>query len=103
MTGLTRARTARLLAAAGTASAVFAIIAAPTAIAAPPDLVCSNGEIAMDGTCVPATSMDPISDSLELPDNTVSDVSSDFSPGDFSPSGAPSEDYLSERGYGSQP
>jgi len=89
-----------LLAAAGAASTVLAMIAAPTAIADPSGLVCSNGETAMDGTCTPVTSMDPISDSLELPDSRVADVSS---PGDFGPSGAPSEDYLSERGYGSRP
>ena len=102
MKGRPSARSAGLLAAAGITSAAFAFLAAPTAIADTSNLICSNGEIAMDGTCVPATSMDPVSDSLELPDSRVSDVSG-VSPGDFSPSGAPSEAYLSERGYGSQP
>ena len=53
----------------------------------------------MDGTCAPVTSMDPTSDALELPDSRASDLDSDYSPGDFTPSGAPSEDFLSERGY----
>jgi len=96
---LARARAARVLATAGAAAAVLAMIAAPTAAADPPSLVCSNGEVAMDGTCAPVTSMDPTSDALELPDSRASDLDSDYSPGDFTPSGAPSEDFLSERGY----
>jgi hypothetical protein len=95
---LAKARTALVLA-AGAASAVFAMIAAPTAVAAPPNPVCSNGEVAMDGTCAPPMSMDPTSDAMELPDARASDLDNDFSPGDFTPSGAPSEAFLSERGY----
>jgi hypothetical protein len=95
---IARARAALVLAAAGAASAVFAMIAAPIATA-DPNLVCSNGEVAMDGTCMPPTSMDPTSDALELPDSRASDLVNDYSPGDFDPSGAPSEAFLSERGY----
>jgi hypothetical protein len=98
-----RSRTARLLAAAaaaagGAAFAVFAMIGAPTAIAEPSDLMCTNGEVAMDGTCVPA---DNTAASLEVPQGSVNDMvpSSDSSPGSFDDVGAPSEAYLSERGY----
>jgi hypothetical protein len=87
-----------LAAAAGSASAVFAMICAPTAIAEPSDLVCSNGEVAMDGTCVPP---DNTAASLEVPQGSVSDTvpSSDSGPGSFDNVGAPTEAYLSERGY----
>ena len=64
---LAKVRTALVLAAAGAASAVLAMIAAPTAAADPSNLVCSNGEVAMDGTCSPAMSMDSTSDAMELP------------------------------------
>jgi|ERR1700741_3062622 hypothetical protein len=99
MMRVAKPRTARLLAAAGAASAVFAMIgAAPAAVADPSDLICSNGELAMDGTCVPP---DNTSSSLEVPDGSANDIvpSNDFSPGTFDNSGAPSEAYLSERGY----
>jgi hypothetical protein len=98
---LTRTRGALVLGAAGAAAAVF--IAAPIASADPPNPVCSNGEVAMDGTCAPVTSMDPTSDALELPDARASDLNTDYSPGDFTPAGAPSEDFLSERGYPETP
>ena len=94
-----RSRTARLLAAAsGAAASVFAMIGAPTAIAEPSDLMCSNGEVAMDGTCVPP---DNTAASLEVPQGSISDTvpSSDSSPGSFDNVGAPTEGYLSERGY----
>ena len=38
-----------------------------------------------------------------FPDARASDLDNDYSPGDFTPSGAPSEAFLSERGYPSQP
>jgi hypothetical protein len=83
MIRVTNARTARLLAAAGAASAVFAMIGAPTALADSSDLACSNGDVAMDGTCVPPTTMDTTSDALTLPNGTANDVvpSPDFSQG----------------------
>lgn len=98
MMRVAKPRTARLLAAVGAASAVFAMIGSPAAVADPSDLICSNGELAMDGTCVPP---DNTSSSMELPDGSASDVvpSNDSSPGTFDNSGAPSEAYLSERGY----
>src|SRR3984957_10143010 len=94
-----RSRTARLLAAAaGSASAVFAMNCAPTAIAEPSDLMCSNGEVAMDGAGVPP---DKTAASLEVPQGSISATvpSSDSSPGSFDNVGAPTEAYLSERGY----
>jgi hypothetical protein len=100
---LAKARTAVVLAAAGAAYAGLAMIAAPTAAADTSNLVCSNGEVAMDGTCSPAMSLDATSDAMELPDARASDLDNDYSPGDFTPSGAPSEAFLSERGYPSQP
>jgi hypothetical protein len=74
------------------------MICAPTAIAEPSDLMCSNGVVAMDGSCVPP---DDTTASLELPQGSVSDTvpSSDSSPGSFDNVGARTEAYLSERGY----
>jgi hypothetical protein len=76
-----------LAAALGAAAAVFAMIGAPTALAEPPDLMRSNGEVAIDGTCVPPANT---AASLEVPQGTVNDTvpSTDSSPA-----------YLSERGY----
>ena len=50
----TRSRTASLLAAAGAAFAVSAMIGAAPAVA--DDLLCSDGEVAVDGACVAALS-----------------------------------------------
>jgi hypothetical protein len=94
---MTKSAPARLLAATG-ASAALAMIGAPIALADTSNLICSNGEVAMDGTCVPQTSLDGTMDSLELPDGRATDISGS-SIGDFDASGAPSEAFLSERGY----
>ncbi len=52
----------------------------------------------MDGTCVPP---DNTAASVEVPQGSVSDTvpSSDSGPGSFDSVGAPTEAYLSERGY----
>jgi hypothetical protein len=93
----TNSATARLWAAAAV-SVVLAMFGAPSAFADSSDLICSNGEVAMDGTCSPPTSVDGTMDSLEIPDGSAGDLSGS-SVGDFDTGGAPSEAYLSERGY----
>lgn len=93
--GVTKSRTARLRMAAGPALAVIAILGSPSATA-DSGLTCSNGQVAMDGTCAAPSTLDHTSDSLGLSDGRVSDLST---PADFDVSGAPSEAYLSERGY----
>ena len=70
---VTRSRTARLLAAAGALSAAFAVINAPIAVAQP-DLACSGGEAAFDGSCVPPEDMNNANVALGLPQGTVNDV-----------------------------
>lgn len=67
--GMTPSGTASLLAATA-ASAVFAILSAPTAAA----LTCSDSEVAYDGTCVPATSTYNVTASAGIPDGSVNDV-----------------------------
>ena len=70
---LTKSRTiTSLLAAVGAGFAVSAIIGAPAAVAQADDLTCSDGEIALDGTCVPPT--DSTSTALGLPQGNVNDV-----------------------------
>ncbi|MDH6195116.1 hypothetical protein M2272_001745 [Mycobacterium frederiksbergense] len=59
------------LAAVGTGFAVSAIIGAP-AVAHADDLTCSDGEVALDGTCVPPN--DNTSTALGLPQGNVDDV-----------------------------
>ncbi len=93
--GPRKSRSARLWVTVGAASAVLAMLGSPSA-AADSGLTCSNGQVAMDGTCAPPTTLDNTSDSLGLPDGRASDLSN---PADFDVSGAPSEAFLSERGY----
>lgn len=92
-------RTAGFWAATSAAVAALAIAGAPTALADSPNLTCGNGQVAMDGTCVTPTGQDTSADALEIPQGMASDLSTDSSPGDYDVSGAPSEQYLSERGY----
>ena len=69
----TRSRTiTSLLAAVGAGFAVSAMIGAPAAVAQADDLTCSDGEVALDGTCVPPN--DNTSTALGLPQGNVSDV-----------------------------
>ena len=79
---VTRSRTARLLAAAGALSAPFAAINAPFAVAQP-DLTCSNGEVALDDTCVPPEDMGTTSVALGLPRGTVNDGVPSLNQGGF--------------------
>jgi hypothetical protein len=58
--------------AAGALSAAFAVIGVPIAVAQADALTCSDGEVALDGTCVPPT--DSTSAALGLPQGNVNDV-----------------------------
>ena len=66
---MTRSRTASLLA-AGAASVAFAMLSAPTAAA----LICTDSEVAYDGTCVPPTSTYNVTAAAGIPDGSVNDV-----------------------------
>jgi hypothetical protein len=68
----TRSRITRLSLAAGALSAAFAVIGVPIAVAHADDLTCSNGEVALDGTCVAPNGN--ASGALGLPQGNVSDV-----------------------------
>ena len=70
----TSSRTASLLAAAGAAFAVFAMIGAAPAVA--DDLVCSDGEVAVDGACVAVVS----NTDAPPPDVTPLDSSANVAP-----------------------
>jgi hypothetical protein len=70
--GDTAARTVRLSVAAGALSAALAVIGVPIAVAHADDLTCSDGEVALDGTCVPPA--DNSSSALGLPQGNVGDV-----------------------------
>jgi hypothetical protein len=64
-------RTARFSAAAAALSMACAVIGAPIAVAQ----TCPNGEMALDGTCIPISSpLNTASDALGLPSGTVDDV-----------------------------
>jgi hypothetical protein len=67
----TRSRTARLSVAAGALFAAFAVIGVPVAVAHADDLTCSNGEVALDGTCVAPNGN--ASGALGLPQGNVGD------------------------------
>ena len=67
----TRSRTTTsLLAAVGAGFAVSAMIGAPPAAA----LMCSDSEVAYDGTCVPNTSTYNVTAAAGIPDGSVNDV-----------------------------
>jgi hypothetical protein len=70
-----RSRTASVLAAAGAAFAVSAMIGAAPAVA--DDLVCSDSEVAVDGACVAVVS------NTDAPPPDVTPL--DFSPTDVAP------------------
>jgi hypothetical protein len=70
--GAAISRTARLSVAAGALSAAFAVVGVPIAVAHADNLTCSDGEVAMDGTCVPPT--DNTGTALGLPQGNVGDV-----------------------------
>ena len=95
----TRSRTiTSLLAAVAAGFAVSATIGAPAALAQPDDLTCSNGEIALDGTCVPPN--DNTSTALGLPQGNVSDVVSSLNnPSLFDPPGQLTEAEVASPGF----
>jgi hypothetical protein len=66
---MTPSRTASLFA-AGAASVVLAVLSAPTAAA----LICTDSEVAYDGTCVPPTSTYNVTAAAGIPDGSVNDV-----------------------------
>jgi hypothetical protein len=66
---MTPSRTASLVA-AGVASAVFAMLSAPTAAA----ITCTDSEVAYDGTCVPPTSTYNVTAAAGIPDGSINDV-----------------------------
>src|ERR1700738_4178261 len=70
--GPTTSLTVRLSVAAGALSAALAVIGVPIAVAHADDLTCSDGEVALGGTCVPPT--DNSSAALGLPHGNVNDV-----------------------------
>jgi hypothetical protein len=68
----TKSRTASLLAATGSAFAVFAMIGAPAAVADP---ACPSDTYPLDGTCLPISSpLNNASTALGLPSGSVNDV-----------------------------
>ncbi len=95
----TRSRTiTSLLAAVGAVFAVSAIIGVPIAVAQADDLTCSNGEVALDGTCVPPN--DNTSTALGLPQGNVSDVVSSLNnPSLFDPPGQLTEAEVASPGF----
>ncbi len=95
----TRSRTiTSLLAAVAAEFAVSAMIGAPAAVAQPDDLTCSNGEVALDGTCVPPN--DNTSTALGLPQGNVSDVVSSLNnPSLFDPPGQLTEAEVASPGF----
>jgi len=70
--GVTTPRTVRLSLAAGALSAAFGVLGVPIAVAHADDLTCSDGEVALDGTCAPPT--DGSAAALGLPQGNVNDV-----------------------------
>jgi hypothetical protein len=97
-----RSRTARRLVVAGALSAAVAVIGVPIAVAQADDLTCSNGEVAMDGTCVPPT--DNTSTALGLPQGNVSDVVSSLNnPSLFDPPYQLTESEVASPGYNAHP
>ena len=79
-------------------SAAFAVIGVPIAVANADDLTCSNGEVALDGTCVPPT--EGSSAALGLPQGNVSDVVSSLNnPSLFDPPGQLTEAEVASPGF----
>ncbi|MCV7256193.1 hypothetical protein H7J86_28875 [Mycobacterium hackensackense] len=88
----------RPAAAAAALSVAFAVMGLPIAVAHADDLTCSNGEVAMDGTCVPPT--DNSSAALGLPQGNVGDVVSSLNnPSLFDPPYQLTEAEVASPGY----
>ena len=95
--------TARLSVAAGAAlAAAVAVMGAPIAVAHADDLTCSDGEVAMDGTCVPPT--DNTSTAMGLPQGNVNDVVSSLNnPSLFEPPYQLTEAEVASPGFNAHP
>jgi len=92
----------RLSVAAGALSAAFAVIGVPPAVAWADDLTCSDGEIALDGTCVPPT--DNTTTALGLPQGNVNDVVSSLNnPSLFDPPYQLTEAEVASPGFNGHP
>lgn len=100
--GAAISRIVRLSVAAGALSAAFAVIGVPTAVAWADDLTCSDGEIALDGTCVPPT--DNTTTALGLPGGNVNDVVSSLNnPSLFDPPYELTEAEVASPGFNGHP
>jgi len=100
--GAAISRTARLSVAAGALSAALAEIGAPIAVAHADDLSCSDGEVALDGTCVPPN--DNTSTALGLPQGNVNDVVSSLNnPSLFDPPYQLTESEVASPGFNAHP
>ena len=100
--GAAISRTARLSVAAGALSAALAVIGVPIAVAHADDLTCSDGEVALDGTCVPPT--DSTSTALGLPQGNVNDVVSSLNnPSLFDPPYQLTESEVASPGFNAHP
>jgi len=100
--GVPTSRTVRLSVAAGALSAAFAVIGVPIAVAHAEDLTCSDGEVALDGTCVPPT--EGSSAALGLPQGNVNDVVSSLNdPSLFDPPYQLTEAEVASPGFNARP
>ena len=100
--GAAISRTARLSVAACALSAAFAVIGVPIAVAHADDLSCSDGEVALDSTCVPPT--DSTSTALGLPQGNVNDVVSSLNnPSLFDPPYQLTESEVASPGFNAHP
>jgi hypothetical protein len=100
--GAATSRTVRLSVAAGALSAAIAVIGVPITVVRADDLTCSNGEVALDGTCVPP--QDSISTALGLPQGNVNDVVSSLNnPSLFEPPYQLTESEVASPGFNAHP
>jgi hypothetical protein len=88
--------------AAGALSAAFAVVGAPIAVAHADSLTCSDGEVALDGTCAPPT--DNTSTAMGLPQGSVNDVVSSLNnPSLFDPPYQLTEAEVASPGFNAHP
>jgi hypothetical protein len=100
--GAAISRTALLSVAAGAFAAAFAVIGVPIAVAHADDMTCSDGEVALDGTCVPPT--EGSSAALGLPQGNVNDVVSSLNnPSLFDPPYQLTESEVASPGFNAHP
>lgn len=91
-------RGVRRFASAAGFCAALAVMGLPVAVAHADDLTCSDGEVAMDGTCVPPT--DNTSAALGIPQGNVNDVVSSLNnPSLFDPPFQLTEADVASPGY----